>query len=321
MTALTKVSIICTVFNQEDYVIDSLNSVLNQNYSDLELIIINNGSKDNSQRQIENWLEENSDLVSEFIFIKEPISYCSAFNMGLRKSTGEFIMDLSGDDLICEGHIQKSVELLNQHREAAFCFSDAILFDEKGKRRNFYKRDAQGNLKEEIEDGDMYLQIIKGNPISAATALFDSQKLKASGGYDESLSYEDFDILIRLTRAFPVVFSDHIGVQKRIHSKAFSADQYLPKKSKMLPSTVAVCRKIRTLNRNREEDQALLERVLFECKHALWSANFDSAEALIIIAKAIEPSHPKLIWYRGWLRWKLDLSWLYPTITSIRSTF
>ena len=56
--------------------------------------------------------------------------------------------------------------------------------------------------------------------------VFNAQLLKADGGYDEELYYEDFDIQVRLARKHPVLFSDHIGVVKRLHHNSMSAAQY-----------------------------------------------------------------------------------------------
>jgi hypothetical protein len=56
--------------------------------------------------------------------------------------------------------------------------------------------------------------------------MFRTCRLKAIGGYDESLTYEDFDVQLRRDRKFKAMFSDHIGVSKHLHSNSLSAFQY-----------------------------------------------------------------------------------------------
>ncbi|SNS62188.1 Glycosyltransferase, GT2 family [Belliella buryatensis] len=321
MESLAKVSIICTVYNQADFVEETLDSVLNQSYSDVELIILDNGSQDSSKERIQEWIANHMGFECKFISLQNSINYCKAFNLGLNQISGEYTLDLSGDDQLCADHIERSLQTIIQNPTAVFSFSNAKLMDESGRIRPYYKRAQVQEIEDYLKTGSLYLEVIRGNPISASTMIFDTKTLKDLGGYDESLSYEDFDILIRLTRKYHGVFSDHIGLIKRVHAKSFSASQYLSRNSKMLPSTVKVCQKIKTINQTQEEDQALLSRVLFECKHALWSANFQSAEELLKIASSIRPQAMKVQIYQFFAMLRLDFSWFYPTITSIKSSF
>ncbi|MEP0713231.1 MAG: glycosyl transferase, partial [Algoriphagus sp.] len=139
--------------------------------------------------------------------------------------------------------------------------------------------------------------------------------LRQEGGYDASLSYEDFDIQIRLTSKYPVVFSDHIGIYKRKHANSLSAQQYRRYRSVMLPSTLRICEKIRDINTSLTEKSALKTRVIFELKHALWSANFDVAQGFVALAKELEVEGVEFRLYRLWLWLKLDISWLYVQLT------
>ncbi|MCH7400638.1 glycosyltransferase family A protein [Belliella kenyensis] len=313
------VSIICTVFNQEKYVAHTLDSVISQGYENFELIIIDNGSKDDSRRIVLEWIESQKQGGIEFIPIDLTLGYCKAFNIGLFSSQGEYVVDLSGDDLICQGHLEKSIGKLQRFKKAGFCFSDLILFDDNGKCSPFYSEKEKADVIIAIESGDAYKAVIEGNPISASTVVYESAKLKALGGYDESLSYEDFDILVRLTRIHEVVFSEHIGMKKRIHPEAFSQFQYQPRNSKMLPSTVKVCKKIRSMNKTMEENLSLRKRISFELKHAFLSANFEPASELADLLLELYPEDLQAKLIKQALKYRIDFSFIYPTITSMRA--
>ncbi|WP_241275577.1 glycosyltransferase family 2 protein [Belliella calami] len=308
------VSVICTVFNQEDYVLECLESVANQEYGNFELIILENGSKDQSPSLVKSWVAKNDKLNIQTFFHDATISYCENFNIGLEISKGKFVIDLSGDDLICPEHIMICIAKLQKNSSAAFCFCDAMLFEVGKESKTFYKRTHEGKLIHRILEENLYTQIVAGNPILSATLVFDAAKLKAIGGYDEKLSYEDFDVMVRLSREYRAVFSDHVGIKKRIHPKSFSKNQYLPKASVMLPSTLKVCNKIKSMNKNWEEDQALLKRVMFETKHALWSANFDVAVGFLELAKSLNAKGMEYEFFRKWSMVKIDLSRLYVTL-------
>lgn len=306
------VTVILTAFNQSPFILETLNSLLSQGYPNLEVFIIDNGSKDKTKQMILNWLETNkpSFKVSTF-FRDETMPYCQSFNEVFLKSKGKYLIDLSGDDVILPGHISSSVQKLQQSIGAACCFSDVLMEFPNGKKRTFYKRTADGHLNQKVKIGDIYSSIVERNPVSSVSLVFDSSIFTKVGGYDESLSYEDFDIMVRLARDYQFVYSNHIGIKKRIHSKSFSAGQYLPKKSEMLPSTLKVCQKIKKMNRRPKEDKALLRRILFETKHALLSANFETARGFISLARELGAKGLKFSMYNSWANMKMDISGLY----------
>ncbi|AFL82798.1 glycosyl transferase [Belliella baltica DSM 15883] len=314
MITSSLVSIICTVYNQENYVLEALNSVKSQDYKNFELIILENGSKDNSAKLIEKWVFENDILPIKVIYEDITLPYCQIFNKGLAISQGKYIMDLSGDDLILPGHLIKSVARLIDSPNSAFCFSDVELFEKGEKAKTFYKRDHYGELINQVKEGYIYKEIIKGNPVLSPSLIFDAEKLKAIGGYDESLEYEDFDVLVRLSRGFPAVFSDHIGVKKRIHIESFSSNQYQPKVSKMLPSTLKVCQKIFELNQDKEENQAIIYRVMYETKHSLWSANFEVANDFIKLAQKLGSKSLKFEFFKIWAKYRFNISGIYTVL-------
>jgi glycosyltransferase involved in cell wall biosynthesis len=306
------VSIIVTVYNQSSYVRETLDSLKSQGYSNLEVFIIDNGSRDNSPQMIKDWLiNEKPEFPVTTIFRQETIPYCESFNSVFLRSKGKYLIDLSGDDVILKGHISSSVDKLRQSIGAACCFSDVQFVYPNGTSKTFYKRDSEGHLLQKVKIGDLYTSLIGGNPVSSVSLVFDASIFTKVGGYDENLTYEDFDMMVRLARNYQFVFSNHIGIKKRIHSKSFSAGQYLPKKSTMLPSTLKVCQKIKQMNRRPKEDKALIKRILFETKHALWSANFEVAKGFISLAKDLGAKGLNVSFYNFWADLKMDISGVY----------
>jgi len=310
------VSIICTCYNHEAWIQECLEGVRLQDYQKKELIIINNGSSDGSLQVIQKWLKENSgSLRVELISYKEPQSYLAAFNDALQKTQGEYVVDLAGDDLLYPDHLTLSIAQLKLSNTTAFVFSDAYILDEDHNVKTFYKRKTGGELVHQIETSKIYETLVQSYFICAPTIVFNRDILVREGGYDEKLSYEDFDIQVRLARKYPLVFSDHVGVLKRKHSNSLSSRQYIPYYSKMLPSTLMVCQKIEKMNENQSEVRALGKRIMFELKHALWSANFEAARGFVILGEEINIKNPLFIIYKIWVRSKIDLSWLYVRLT------
>lgn len=310
------VTIICIAYNQEEWLEETLESVRAQDYYTKELIIVDNGSTDNTAEVIRNWIIKSSIQFSvETVFHEKMQPYCQLFNQVLANVNSNYLVDLSGDDVLYPEHLSASIRELKIVPFAGFVFSDAYILDEMGEVKTFYKRNTGGELIEDIELSNVYETLIQRNFICSPTVVFNTAILRREGGYDESLYYEDFDIQIRLAREHPVVFSNHIGVLKRKHSKSMSSDQYQSYHSKMLPSTVKVCSKIQGMNIYNEENQALRKRILYELKHALWSANFEPARDLVSIGENLRIKGPKFWIYKFWAKRGWDISWLYVYLT------
>jgi glycosyltransferase involved in cell wall biosynthesis len=310
------VTVICIAYNHEQWIEETLESVRAQDYYEKQLIIVDNGSTDETAEKIRNWvIRSGRELSIETIFHKEMQPYCQLFNEVMSQVNSHYLVDLSGDDVLYPEHLSTSILKLRSAPFAGFVFSDAYILDHKGEVKTFYKRNEAGELIEEIDLSNIYETLIQRNFICSPTVVFNTAILRREGGYDESLYYEDFDIQIRLARNHPVVFSDHIGVMKRKHVNSMSSDQYLSYHSKMLPSTVKVCSKIKQLNIYPEEDRALQKRILYELKHALWSANFEPARDLVALGESMGMKSLKFLIYKYWAKNGWDISLLYTLFT------
>lgn len=107
------VSIIIPVYNHEKYLDDCVKSVLNQSYRNIELLIINDGSTDNSRKICEKYaqLDRRIKLINQ-----ENRGPSAARNRGLEKSIGDFIFFQDSDDIIVKNAIERLIEYYNQHK-------------------------------------------------------------------------------------------------------------------------------------------------------------------------------------------------------------
>lgn len=102
-----KVSIVVPVYNVEKYLNRCLNSLVHQDYKNIEIIIVNDGSPDNSQKIIEKFQEKHSDIIKTFKKKNEGLS--EARNFGLKKATGDYIIFIDSDDYIETNMISKMI--------------------------------------------------------------------------------------------------------------------------------------------------------------------------------------------------------------------
>ncbi|WP_215224263.1 glycosyltransferase family 2 protein [Echinicola shivajiensis] len=126
-----KVSIVIPCFNQGIHLRETVNSVLASTYSNIELIIVNDGSTDNSLQLAKEIQKDHPQVI---LIDQENGGVSSARNTGIESSTGEIILPLDGDDLISPNYISEAVKVLISQPEVKVVYCDGIKFDETGQK-------------------------------------------------------------------------------------------------------------------------------------------------------------------------------------------
>ena len=94
---MAKISVIVPVYNTEKYIKKCIESIINQTYKDIEIIIVNDGSEDNSEKIIESYIDKNVNII---YLKKENGGLSDARNYGLKRATGDYICFVDSDDYI-----------------------------------------------------------------------------------------------------------------------------------------------------------------------------------------------------------------------------
>ena len=274
------VTIICISFNHSKYIGEALNSVWNLEYANVELIIADDASTDNSQQVIEE-LVDDKDV--QLLFNKSNVGHCKTFNNALKFAKGEFVIDLSADDILLPNGVSNGLTLFNELGESyGVLFADALHINEDGTEIGRHITPSFFYLGV-VPEGDIYRNLLGKYFISPPTMIYRKALIDELNGYDEALSYEDFDFWIRSSRITKYCFLPEATVKKRIHTESVSSKQYT-KNSAMLGSTLQVCKKAVTLNRDKSEDFALIKRLAYEAKMGLFSSNYSIAFKMFILA-------------------------------------
>jgi glycosyltransferase involved in cell wall biosynthesis len=185
-----KVSIILPVYNGVKYLADCINSVLNQTYNDFELIIVNDGSKDNSESVIK---QINSSKIQ--YYYKNNGGVASARTYGINKSQGEILCFIDQDDMWERDYLEKVVDRLDT---SDFVYTNGLIVLNKTVKGKIYdenlsKMNSQSNgLKRLLEQN----YIISPSQIGIKKSVVDK-----IGLFDESLKgsgADDWDYWIRV---------------------------------------------------------------------------------------------------------------------------
>jgi glycosyltransferase involved in cell wall biosynthesis len=264
------VSVICLCYNHSEYVVEALNSVINQTYPRVEIIIVNDASTDASDKVITDFLVDHPHI--NYLSLKENVGNCRAFNLGWQASKGEYVIDLAADDKLLVGSIDTAVEKFSEKgNEYGVHFGDAKIIDREGELIS--EHITKDLLEEAVPEGYIFKELLAKYFLNPATMMYSRELLSSLGGYDETLAYEDFDLWVRSAKKFKYCYSNEFLVEKRELRDSHGRSQYKPG-SKILKSTYLVCEKAFHLCDTEEDYQSLIKRINYEMKMAFFTINW-----------------------------------------------
>ena len=268
------VTIIALCYNHERFVWEALQSVENQSYNNIELIIVDDFSTDKSIPTILKFLE-NKPLVKT-IFNKTNLGNCRSFNQALKIANGKYIIDFSTDDVMLPERITEQVKLFEISSEkVGVVYSNGVYIDEISKPL----KGGQISNNQKMPEGNVYLDFLKASFMMPSTMMIRKSVLNELNGYDENLAYEDSDFWIRSARNWEYVYLPKILSNQRIVAGSHSASFY-KRHNKLIPAVVEVCKKALVLNRTEEENQALLIRMRATMIRCVLTENFQAGKEL-----------------------------------------
>jgi glycosyltransferase involved in cell wall biosynthesis len=222
--ALPRVSIVIVCYNQARYLPDAIRSALAQTSGEIEVLIVDDGSTDNTR-----------DVALSFPQVRyvhqNNRGLAAARNTGIRETTGAYLLFLDADDRLLPEAVQSSLECFQEQPESGFVFGAfRIIYD-----------DGSTAPAETISgaDHDYYWHLLQGNIIGMhGTVLYSRRALLDVSGFDERLpACEDYDLYLRISRLWPVRRHERLIAEYRQHDSNMSRDYAF-----MLKSVLAVLR-------------------------------------------------------------------------------
>jgi glycosyltransferase involved in cell wall biosynthesis len=207
------ISVVVPAYNAEKTIKATVDSVLNQSFSDLELIVVNDGSKDST-------LDILSDIKDSRlkVFSHSNSGPQISRNRGIQEATGEYISFLDADDLWTSDKLESQFNTLQANPEAAVAYSWTDWIDESDR---FLRRGTHISA-----TGDVFAKLLLIDFVeSGSNPLIRRHALDAVGNFDESLvGGQDWDMWLRLAAKFPftVVSSPQILYRKYPNSNSWS---------------------------------------------------------------------------------------------------
>lgn len=224
------VTIVIPSYNHSKYVISSIQSIIDQDYDNIELLIIDDGSKDDSVEIINDFIKNNKiiDRFYRFEFIyRENKGLCATLNEALAWANGLYFSPFASDDIALPHKISYLVEKIHNSDYSAVFAKMSILRD----NNTVFIKENDEDKAEEHFFNDLIMQ--KNIP-SAPTALIKKNEIKTLGGYPEDLKLEDWYLWLSLSNKNKklATFSKIVTLY-RDHSSNTTKDISLMHKSKL----------------------------------------------------------------------------------------
>lgn len=206
------VSIVIPCYNAGRYIAESLQSVLGQTYPDIEVVVVDDGSTDNS-----------AGIVAGFPSVRcirqENQGVSAARNRGLTETHGAFVVFQDADDILLPRAIDNAVRALDVRPGCGFVYGFSRMIDSQGRVHDGVIHGVPNDGSGRIENAS-YATLLAGNGVvPAGAACFRRSALEAVGGYKVGLRRaQDHELYLRIAREFPIYCLNEVVVSYRNHS-------------------------------------------------------------------------------------------------------
>lgn len=196
-----KVSVIIPTYNSAPFIVATIRSVLDQTYSNYEVVIVDDGSTDDTLQVLNAFVPSSCDFVDKIrVFSKTNGGPASARNLAIRNSTGKYIAFLDGDDLWTPDKLAEQVEFLESHPKVGMTYAEALIFTEQNGQKEFGEKIG-------YTGETSFCHLLLGDHIPNSTVMIRRECVDKIGWLNESpelIAVEDYEYWLRLAHSFPI---------------------------------------------------------------------------------------------------------------------
>ncbi len=187
------ISVMVHTYNHERFVDECLDSVSRQTFRDFEVVIVDDASSDGSVERVRAWLPD-SPVDARLLVNPRNLGICASKNLALRHCRGKYIVGLAGDDFYAPDRLDRQHEFFETlDGSTAAVFSNMRMIDAHGRECGvWFPTDLPP------AEGRIFDELITFNFLPAPTVMIRRSAVDEVGGYNETLSYEDFDMWLKL---------------------------------------------------------------------------------------------------------------------------
>lgn len=193
------VSVVVPTYNGADTIEKALDSILNQTYRNIEVIVVDDASTDSTREKISAYKEKDSRIKP--IFLEKNRHVCYAGNIGFEHASGKYIALIGHDDLWREDKLEKQVSFLEEHPSYGLCFTWVDIIDENDREANAQNNIIYTKFNNDNLGGDRWSRklVLEDNSFCAPSACIRAEVLQRTGYYRYALvQLQDYDLWLRV---------------------------------------------------------------------------------------------------------------------------
>ncbi len=190
------ISVIMPTYNSSGYIIRTMDTIYQQTRLPDEVIIVDDGSEDNTVKIVQNYIDRHKDVIKNIkIFTQKNQGAAAARNYCIKNVTSEWVAFLDSDDIWDKRKLEAVERVIVEHPEITVIAHDEYAVNEKDlSDRKLCELHKNYNPRE-----DLFLQLYRGNFLSTSCMTIRKDILEQAGGFDDSLrSAQDYDLWIRV---------------------------------------------------------------------------------------------------------------------------
>jgi glycosyltransferase involved in cell wall biosynthesis len=206
---MPRVSVIIPAYNSARYLLDAIDSVFAQTYKDLEVIVIDDGSTDNTKEILEPYMDR-------IIFLQQANSGPSkARNLGIQRSSGEYLAFLDADDIWYPEKMERQIGMFLENPQYMLVHSNALVKAEDNSQPDKFWFDS----KKRVKSGKVFSDLLAECFIILSSVIIKRQCLDKTGIFDTNVEpWEGYDLWLRFAYSYQIGFISNPLFVRRLHS-------------------------------------------------------------------------------------------------------
>jgi glycosyltransferase involved in cell wall biosynthesis len=206
------VSVCIPSYNHARFLPETLGSILSQTFRDFELIVVDDGSTDNSLEILQNYAHEYPEIVRVFTHPgRRNLGITVTENLAIQNARGLYWCGNDSDDVSCPDRLERQVAYLESHPDVGWVYGIAEYIDKNGTR-------LRGHMGQDLSAfPDLTEELIMQNTIAAPTVMVKMKCIREVGPFEPGLTYGDWELWIRLAARYPGAFLPGAVVGYRCH--------------------------------------------------------------------------------------------------------
>ncbi len=207
-----KITVFMAAYNAANHIKESIQSILDQTFEDFELLIVNDGSTDETVDIINNFKDPRIRLLHNDK--NRGIPYTRT--VGVNEARAEYIAILDSDDVAIRNRLELQYNFFQEHPDFALCGGHGTVIDEAGNPV------ADNRFSVPIDPDLIKMTLLFNNTFINSTVMYKTAVLKELNGYNDYALAEDYELFIRISDKYPVANLDSVLVKYRIHGMNIS---------------------------------------------------------------------------------------------------